>query len=47
MRDNPFRFDLYCTIEDMYDSRSCSERRGTLQSLYDVFVNVRDDEKEH
>jgi len=45
--DNPFMFDLYCTVEDMLDARSCSERRGQLDNLYDVFVNVRDDEKEH
>lgn len=51
-RDNPFLFDLFCTVKDkkvnpdggqVFDSK----RRPKLESLYDVFVNIRDDEKEH
>jgi len=45
--DNPFLFDLFCTVKDKDESGNFSARRPELESLYDVFVNVRDDEKEH
>jgi ubiquinol oxidase len=45
--DNPFLFDLFCTVKDRDDSGNFSARRPELESLYDVFVNVRNDEKEH
>jgi len=46
-RDNPFLFDLFCTVKDKNVDGSYSARRPRLNSLYDVFVNIRDDEKEH
>ncbi len=45
--DNPFLFDLFCTVKDVDDAGRFSQRRPRLESLYDVFVNVRDDEREH
>jgi len=46
--DNPFLFDLFCTVKDNKDENgNFSARRPQLESLYDVFVNIRDDEKEH
>jgi ubiquinol oxidase len=45
--DNPFLFDLFCTVKDVDETGKFSARRPNLESLYDVFVNVRDDEKEH
>jgi ubiquinol oxidase len=45
--ENPFLFDLFCTVKDVDDSGQFSQRRPKLESLYDVFVNVRDDEREH
>lgn len=45
--DNPFLFDLFCTVKNKDDDGNFSTRRPKLESLYDVFVNVRDDEKEH
>lgn len=45
--DNPFLFDLFCTVKDVDETGKFSARRPKLESLYDVFVNVRDDEKEH
>ena len=42
---NPYLFDKFCTVKDGSDD--FSNRRPKLESLYDVFVNVRDDEKEH
>ena len=47
VEDNPFMFDLYCTVKDEETTRNFSETRPQLDSLYDVFVNIRDDEKEH
>mmetsp|Transcript_18951 Transcript_18951/g.29617 ORF Transcript_18951/g.29617 Transcript_18951/m.29617 type:complete len:325 (+) Transcript_18951:114-1088(+) len=47
VEDNPFLFDLFCTVKDKDDDGNFSNRRPQLDSLYDVFVNVRDDEKEH
>merc|ERR1712146_289054 len=43
--DNPYLFYKFCTVKD--GSGDYSERRPKLESLYDVFVNVRDDEREH
>lgn len=45
--DNPFLFDLFCTVKDKDEDGGYSQRRPELNSLYDVFVNVRDDEREH
>jgi len=47
VEDNPFLFDLFCTVKDKDEQGVYSARRPTLESLYDVFVNVRDDEREH
>jgi len=47
VEDNPFLFDLFCTVKDLDDDGNFSARRPKLESLYDVFVNIRDDEKEH
>jgi ubiquinol oxidase len=44
--DNPFLFDLFCTVRDEEED-GFSARRPKLESLYDVFVNIRDDEREH
>lgn len=46
-RDNPFLFDLFCTVKSINDEGTYSQRRPQLSSLYDVFVNIRDDEREH
>jgi len=43
--DNPYLFDKFCTVKDGSDD--FSRQRPKLDSLYDVFVNVRDDEREH
>lgn len=47
VEENPFLFDLFCTVKEEDGSRNFSQSRPTLNSLYDVFVNIRDDEKEH
>jgi ubiquinol oxidase len=47
VEDNPFLFDLFCTVKEKDGQGKFSARRPKLESLYDVFVNVRDDEKEH
>lgn len=47
VEDNPFLFDLFCTVKDVDEDGNFSARRPQLSSLYDVFVNIRDDEKEH
>jgi ubiquinol oxidase len=47
VEDNPFLFDLFCTVKDKDENGQFSTRRPRLETLYDVFVNVRDDEKEH
>ena len=46
-RDNPFLFDLFCTVKSKSEEGTYSQRRPQLSSLYDVFVNIRDDEREH
>jgi len=45
-RQNPYLFDKFCTVKDG-TGEDFSARRPKLESLYDVFTNVRDDEKEH
>jgi len=47
VEDNPFLFDLFCTVKDKDEDGNYSSRRPKLESLYDVFTNVRDDEREH
>jgi len=47
VEDNPFLFDLFCTVKDRDEEGKFSTRRPKLDTLYDVFVNIRDDEKEH
>jgi len=47
VEDNPFLFDLFCTVKDRDEEGNFSNRRPKLETLYDVFVNIRDDEKEH
>jgi len=47
VEDNPFLFDLFCTVKDKDEQGGFSARRPKLDNLYDVFVNIRDDEKEH
>lgn len=47
VEDNPFLFDQFCTVKDAGEDGAFSRRRPQLSSLYDVFVNVRDDEREH
>ena len=44
-KDNPFLFDLFCTVKEAGADGTYSARRPKLESLYDVFVNVRDDGK--
>jgi len=34
-------------VKDLDDDGNFSSRRPKLESLYDVFVNIRDDEREH
>mmetsp|Transcript_3411 Transcript_3411/g.9569 ORF Transcript_3411/g.9569 Transcript_3411/m.9569 type:complete len:355 (+) Transcript_3411:157-1221(+) len=47
VEDNPFLFDLFCTVKSKTSEATYSERRPELNTLYDVFCNIRDDEKEH
>lgn len=47
VEDNPFLFDLFCTVKEQGVDGMYSNRRPQLNSLYDVFVNIRDDEREH
>lgn len=47
VEDNPFMFDQFCTVKNKNDDGTFSQRRPKLETLYDVFVNVRDDEREH
>lgn len=49
IEDNPYMFDQFCTVkeEDSDADGMFSARRPKLETLYDVFVNVRDDEREH
>jgi len=45
--DNPFLFDLFCTVKETNEEGTFSSRRPKLESLYDVFICIRDDEREH
>jgi ubiquinol oxidase len=45
--DNPFFFDLYCTVKEPGDLGPFSRKRFKLENLYDVFTHIRDDEGEH
>lgn len=45
--DNPFLFDLFCTVKEPDTEPFAIANRPKLESLYDVFVNVRNDEREH
>ena len=47
VEEDPFLFDLFCTVKDQDDSRNFSQTRPKLDTLYDVFANIRDDEREH
>eukprot|EP00527_Entomoneis_sp_CCMP2396_P005030 CAMPEP_0198143594 /NCGR_PEP_ID=MMETSP1443-20131203/8559_1 /TAXON_ID=186043 /ORGANISM="Entomoneis sp., Strain CCMP2396" /LENGTH=347 /DNA_ID=CAMNT_0043806857 /DNA_START=52 /DNA_END=1095 /DNA_ORIENTATION=- len=48
IEDNPYMRDAFRTVKDKDENgREISNRRPKLETLYDVFVNVRDDEKEH
>merc|ERR1712146_301815 len=42
-----FLFDLFCTVPEPDDDGTFRQRRPELNTLYDVFINVRDDEREH
>ena len=49
-RDNPFLFDLFCTVKCKDGDESCEieemrQRPFKLDNLYDVFVNIRNDER--
>lgn len=52
-KDDPFLFDQFCTVKEpavgpgKVSEDVHSRPRPSLGSLYDVFVNVRNDEKEH
>ena len=46
-RDDPFLFDQFCTVKEPDGGEFPSRSRPPLESLYDVFVNIRNDEKEH
>jgi len=46
-QENPFLFDLFCTVKEPEENPFTLASRPTLESLYDVFVNVRNDEREH
>ncbi|KAH8060637.1 ubiquinol:oxygen oxidoreductase [Aureococcus anophagefferens] len=46
-RDDPFLFDQFCTVKEPDGGEFTSRSRPPLESLYDVFVNIRNDEKEH
>lgn len=46
-QDDPFLFDTFCTVKEPQGNEIFSRSRPKLTSLYDVFVNVRNDEKEH
>ena len=43
----PTSQDQFCTVKEPDEDGQYSERRPVLNSLYDVFVNVRNDEREH
>ena len=46
--ENLYLFDTFCTVREINENGSVPPlRRPKLETLYDVFVNIRDDEKEH
>lgn len=45
--ENPFLFDQFCTVKEPASEPFAIANRPKLESLYDVFVNVRNDEREH
>ena len=45
-RDDPYLRDQFLTVKET-DGGFTSRSRPPLESLYDVFVNIRNDEKEH
>jgi len=50
VEDNPYLFDTFCTVKQLSDADADGNfppRRPTLESLYDVFACIRDDEQEH
>ena len=46
-RDDPFMFNTFCTVTEPDEVASLVGARPKLETLYDVFVNVRNDEREH
>ena len=46
-RDDPFMFNTFCTVSEPDEVASFVGERPKLETLYDVFVNVRNDEREH
>ena len=46
-QENPFLFDLFCTVKEPDTEPFAIANRPKLESLYDVFVNIRNDEREH
>lgn len=45
--DDPYLFNSFCTVPEPNDEGTFESRKPELNSLYDVFVNVRNDEREH
>lgn len=45
-QEDPYFFDLFCTVKEK-GAEGVVARRPKLATLYDVFVNIRDDEREH
>ena len=43
--EDPFLFDTFCATSSAAARERC-QRRPPLHSLYDVFVNIREDERE-
>ena len=46
-RDDPFMFNTFCTVSEPDEVASFVGERPNLETLYDVFVNVRNDEAAH
>ena len=40
-------FNTFCTVSEPDEAASFVGERPKLETLYDVFVNVRNDEREH
>ena len=45
-KDDPYFFDLFCTVKEK-GADAFTSRQPKLETLYDVFVSIRDDEREH